>query len=75
MAPCHGELVLAFDPALLSGTDPASHQVRAEQLFSAITDQGARLPSQRRFAARARSLAQGVAVPTPLYREVLDLLR
>jgi LDH2 family malate/lactate/ureidoglycolate dehydrogenase len=72
-APCHGELVLAFDPARLSGGDPAAHQQRAEQLFAAITGQGARLPSQRRYAARQRSLAEGAAVPRALYEEILAL--
>ena len=72
-APCHGELILAFDPARLSGGDPAAHQQRAEEMFAAITGQGARLPSQRRYEARARSLAEGVAVPRALYAEILAL--
>ena len=72
-APCHGELILAFDTARLSGGDPAAHQQRAEEMFAAITGQGARLPSQRRYEARARSLAEGVAVPRALYAEILAL--
>ena len=72
-APCHGELILAFDPARLSGGDPATHQQRAEQLFAAITSQGARLPSQRRYAARQHSMAEGVAVPRALYEEIQAL--
>lgn len=72
-APCHGELILAFDPARLSGDDPATHQQRAEHLFEAITGQGARLPSQRRYEARARSMAEGVAVPRALYDEIVAL--
>lgn len=43
-APCHGELILAFDPALFSQGDARADQARAEQLFQAITDQGARIP-------------------------------
>ncbi len=69
-APCHGELVLAFDPARLAGGDPAEGQQSAERLFQAITDQGARLPSQRRYAARERSLQRGIAVPRALYEEI-----
>ena len=69
-APCHGELVLAFDPARLAGGDPAAGQQSAERLFQAITDQGARLPSQRRYAARERSLQRGIAVPRALYEEI-----
>lgn len=72
--PCHGELLLAFDPARLSGGAAAAQQQRAEQLFQAIIGQGARLPSLRRYQARARSLAQGVSVPRALYGEVLALL-
>lgn len=73
VAPCHGELILAFDPAAFGGEDAGAQQQRAEQLFAAITDQGARLPSQRRFAARARSQAEGIAVPAGLYRDVVAL--
>lgn len=73
--PCHGELILAFNPGHFGLGEEQSGHDRAERLFSAITEQGARLPSQRRFAARARSLAQGVEVPRALYSEVLSLLR
>ena len=69
----HGELVLAFDPAQFAGGDAAPHQARAEAMFEAITRQGARLPSQRRFAARERSLRDGVAVPRALYEEILAM--
>lgn len=72
-APCHGELILAFDPIQLSGGDLAQAQQRAEVLLSSITDQGARLPSQRRHAARERSLREGAAVPRTLYEEILAL--
>lgn len=73
--PCHGELILAFDPSFFSQGDARADQARAEQLFQAITDQGARLPSQRRFEARARSLVQGVHIPRALHDDVLALLR
>lgn len=72
-APCHGELVMAFDLARLSGGDPAAHQARAEAMFEAITGQGARLPSQRRYAARERSLVQGARVPRALYDEMVSM--
>lgn len=70
-SPCHGELILAFDPAVFG--DPAEASARAETLFEAIESQGARLPSQRRYAARARSLEQGIAVPRALYEEIQAL--
>lgn len=72
--PCHGELILAFDPAHLGLGDTAADDARAERLFATITDQGARLPSQRRFEARARSERHGVAIPAPLYSELMSLL-
>ncbi|MGB6007313.1 Ldh family oxidoreductase [Castellaniella sp.] len=70
-SPCHGELILAFDPAMFG--DPAEASARAEMLFGAIESQGARLPSQRRYAARARSRERGIAVPGALYREIQAL--
>ncbi len=70
LAPMHGELILAFDPGLLGGGDAAAQTARAEHLFAAFADQGARLPSERRFAARARSVARGVRVPRALYERI-----
>jgi LDH2 family malate/lactate/ureidoglycolate dehydrogenase len=72
--PRHGELILAFDPSFFSASAPGADQARAEQLFEAITSQGARLPSQRRFEARARSLAHGVSIPRALHEDILALL-
>ena len=72
--PWHGELILAFDPSFFSAHDAQTDQARAENLFKAITDQGARLPSQRRFEARARSQANGVQIPKALHLDVLALL-
>lgn len=72
--PCHGELLLAFDPKRFGGDDVEAGQQRAEHLFSAITGQGARLPSQRRFDARQRSLAEGVWVDAGLLRDIRGLM-
>ena len=73
-SPIGGELILAIDPAGFLGTAAADHIARAEALFEGITGQGARLPSQRRFEARARSLAHGVCVPRALYEDLRTLL-
>lgn len=73
-APCHGEIVIAFDPAMFGGPDWHKHQDRAEGLFDGIVSQGARLPSQRRFEARARSLVSGVEIPLALYEDVKALM-
>lgn len=72
IAPRHGELVLAFDPARFAAGrgDPLAS---AERLFGAIGAQGARLPGQRRFAARAASEASGIAL-SAAERDELDRL-
>lgn len=61
LLPRHGELLIAFDPMRFSGGrgDPFA---RAEMLLAAILDQGARLPSQRRFASRKTALRDGIAL-------------
>ncbi|WP_171212418.1 Ldh family oxidoreductase [Ruegeria sp. HKCCA5426] len=70
-APYHGEIILAFDPAQFSGGRVSENDARAERLFSDITDQGARLPSQRRYAARSRNVARGfVEVSKSLYDDL-----
>jgi delta1-piperideine-2-carboxylate reductase len=61
-APCHGELILAFDPEALLGESYDAAMQRAELLFQQIKDQGARLPSERRYCARRRSLEHGVRI-------------
>ncbi|MCP4206218.1 MAG: Ldh family oxidoreductase [Shimia sp.] len=73
-APYHGQIILAFDPYHLSGGRVAENDARAERLFADILNQGARLPSQRRFEARARNTARGyVEVPRALLEELMKL--
>jgi LDH2 family malate/lactate/ureidoglycolate dehydrogenase len=73
-APCHGELILAFDPKVFLGADAAQHVARAEKMFDAIVGQGARLPSQRRYEARERSKMSGIRIPKALYDDLQALL-
>ena len=61
--PYHGELIIALDPAGFLGAGVAEHFSRAETLFDGIVDQGARLPSQRRYDARKITVSEGVSVP------------
>ncbi len=61
-APAHGELILAFDPDRFAAGRPGNPLDRAEILFDAVVGQGARLPSQRRFAARAMSETDGISL-------------
>ena len=73
-APCHGELIVAFDPKLLGGAFDDHNDARAEALFAGFAEQGARLPSQRRYQARGRSLENGVRIPRHLYDRAHSLL-
>ncbi|WP_043527195.1 Ldh family oxidoreductase [Litchfieldella xinjiangensis] len=71
--PHHGEFIVAISPHALLGQDAAHHLTHAERLFEGIESQGARLPSQRRFAARERSRIDGVTLPRALYDELAEL--
>lgn len=73
-APLGGELIIALDPRGFLGGAATEHLHRAERLFLGITSQGARLPSQRRFEARERSLKDGVRVPKALLGDIKALL-
>ncbi|WP_457809110.1 Ldh family oxidoreductase [Kushneria sp. EE4] len=71
--PCHGELVIALSPKAFLGEQSEAGLSHAERLFEEMLGQGARLPSQRRFEARARSLEAGVSIPAALYRDLVAL--
>ncbi|WP_305764192.1 Ldh family oxidoreductase [Caulobacter sp. S45] len=73
-SPYGGELILALDPAGFLGVAAAEHLARAEAVFDAITAQGARLPSERRYEARKRTVRDGVTVPRKLYDDLQGLL-
>ncbi len=72
-SPLGGELIVAIDPAGFLGDAVLEHLARADAMFDSIEAQGARLPSSRRYAARARSLAEGVTIPDNLYADILAL--
>lgn len=69
-APCHGELIIAFDPKLLAGDAAQTGVDSAEALLNAFGQQGARLPSERRYAARARAMSHGVQIPRALHGRI-----
>jgi LDH2 family malate/lactate/ureidoglycolate dehydrogenase len=73
-SPIGGELIIAIDPVGFLGDAVAEHLARAEAMFAAIEGQGARLPSQRRYAARARSVTEGAVIPAALYRDIMALV-
>ena len=73
-APYHGEIIIAMNPEILSSGKVAQNDERAERLFADIIDQGARLPSQRRYQARARNLERNaLEIPAQLYQDILKL--
>ncbi|WEK03377.1 MAG: Ldh family oxidoreductase [Candidatus Devosia phytovorans] len=72
-SPAHGELIIAMSPERFSDCRPGDPFARAEILFEAIEGQGARLPSQRRFAARRTAQAQGIVL-TDAEMQQLDRL-
>ena len=73
LAPFHGELIIALSPEAFAKGRPGDPFARAETLFEAIVGGGARLPSQRRFAARKVSEAEGITL-TAAEIEQLDRL-
>ncbi len=68
-APCGGELMVAIDPARCTPDGDRNRQLdHAEKLFAEILEQeGARLPSDRRYEARARTLQEGITIPKSLH--------
>ncbi len=74
---CGGQLVLAIDPTKFApGAELVKQMAHGERLFDRILDQkGARLPSDRRYAARKRTAVEGVLVPASLHDTLQILLR
>jgi LDH2 family malate/lactate/ureidoglycolate dehydrogenase len=72
-SPIGGELVIALDPGGFLGANLAGRFAAAEAMFDSIEGQGARLPSARRYAARATSLRDGVRIPAQLHADILAI--
>lgn len=74
-----GEFMFAIDPARCTGGDGsdegrAAQLAHAEGIFEKILEQdGARLPSDRRYEARRRTPAEGVTIPRSLYDTLMEL--
>ena len=68
-----GELLLAMDPArFVPDGDAAASLDHAEELFGRLLDQdGTRLPSDRRYAARLRTAVEGIRIPQQLHDDIL----
>ncbi|MGB0508301.1 MAG: Ldh family oxidoreductase [Pikeienuella sp.] len=67
-----GQLILAFDPARLGGTDAAA---RGDGLFKELeSEEGVRLPGTRRIVNRGRTPTEGISLPTSLYETIKGLI-
>jgi LDH2 family malate/lactate/ureidoglycolate dehydrogenase len=73
LAPRHGEIVIAFDPARFATGATVDGSAAAEAMFADIAAQGARLPGDRRYAARARSEELGIWVSDALLADISTL--
>src|SRR5260221_90447 len=71
-APCGGELIIAIDPVrCVENGNRIAQLEHGEMLFKKMLEQdGARLPSDRRYEARKRTAVEGVKVPRSLYESI-----
>ena len=68
-----GQFFILLNPTVCAGAGFAS---RIEELVQEILSQrGTRLPGDRRLAQREKSLRDGVALPDPLYDDLLRRAR
>jgi LDH2 family malate/lactate/ureidoglycolate dehydrogenase len=73
MPPLGGELIMAIDPTHFH-EDPHSPLGHSEKLFNKVLSQeGTRLPSARRYAARRESVGNGVLVPSAFHQTLLEM--
>lgn len=74
-SPLGGEFILAISPEKLLGGLTTQYMNNAEQLFNGYEDQKIRLPSARRYQARAKNLASGtVQLNQSVYEDLLEYL-
>ncbi len=71
--PFGGELIIAMDPQRFLGEGAAVHLARAESLFTAMQEQGARIPGERRHRVRVHSERHGVTIAKALHEEIVAL--
>lgn len=71
--PLGGELFIAIDPAVFGGETLTNRLAEADEIFALAKQQPeVRLPSERRYAARARN-RDGVEIPATLLAELKSL--
>ena len=72
-----GELILVLDPSRFGDPDRTTDQFldHGEKLFAEILSQeGTRLPGQRRLQARAETARSGISIPESLHQTILGLM-
>ncbi|WP_323798027.1 Ldh family oxidoreductase [Nisaea sp.] len=71
--PAGGELIIALDPARFG--DGAGFAAHADLLFERmLSDDGVRLPGDRRRKARSKTAREGIRVPQSLFRTLTELV-
>ncbi len=72
-APLGGEFLIAIEPGrCVTHGDREKQLAHAEKLFAKILEQeGTRLPSDRRFAARRRTPKEGIRIPRSLHQTLV----
>ena len=69
----NGELIMAINPALLGAT-PEAVTERCEEMFGhVLSEEGTRLPGDRRRRLRGETATGGVEIPTALYTDICTL--
>ncbi len=76
-APLGGEFLIAIDPGrCVRDGDREKQLAHAEQLLQKIGEQeGTRLPSDRRYAARKRTPTEGIRIPRTLHQTLVAYTR
>lgn len=77
LPPLGGEFVMAIDPGLFQASfDQPEAVEHSERLFAKILEQdGTRLPSDRRYEARRRTVTSGIDIPRSLHEQLVEMAR
>lgn len=75
LPPLGGEFVMAIDPGMFQASFDGPEAVEhSERLFGKVLEQeGTRLPSDRRYEARKRTVADGIDIPRSLHQQLTEM--
>jgi len=71
-SPSVGQLLIAFSPAAFAGEQ---FSARMADIASAVTEQGGRLPGDRRLVLRSAALQHGLSISSELFHDIVSLKR